>query len=199
MTMALDGRDSVDEDAALLVAYAAGDAAAARQLTARLAPRVFSQAYRMLGDRAEAEDIAQEALLRLWKMAPKWDADRAQVRTWLYRVAANLCTDRLRRRGRHGPALDDIAEPDSGQPSAEARMQSETRQAALEEALLTLPERQRSAVILRHIEGMSNPQIAEILEISVEAVESLTARGKRALAAILRPRQAELGFDDDPT
>lgn len=197
--MAFDGRDSVDEDATLLAAYARGDASAARQLTVRLAPRVFSQAYRMLGDRAEAEDVAQEALLRLWKIAPKWDPERAQVRTWLYRVAANLCTDRLRKRGRSGPALDEIAEPESGHPSVEARMQSDTRQAALEAALHALPDRQRQAVVLRHIEGMSNPQIAEVLEISVEAVESLTARGKRALAAMLRPRRAELGFDDDPT
>ena len=63
----------------------------------------------------------------------------------------------------------------------------------------TLPERQRMAVVLRHIEGLANPDIAEVLGISIEAVESLTARGKRALAAILRPRKEELGFEDDPT
>ena len=64
---------------------------------------------------------------------------------------------------------------------------------------MRLPERQRQAVVLRHIEGLSNPEIAQVLGIGVEAVESLTARGKRALAAELAPRRSELGYDDDPT
>ena len=197
--MAFDADDSAYTDAALLADYAKGDAAAARALTARLAPRVFAQALRMLGDRAEAEDVTQEALLRLWKVAPEWDADRAKVSTWLYRVAANLCTDRLRRKGRVSPGLDEVPEQQSGDPSVERHMQSATRLNALEQALQTLPERQRMAVVLRHIEGLANPDIAEVLGISIEAVESLTARGKRALAAILRPRKEELGFEDDPT
>ena len=68
---------------------------------------------------------------------------------------------------------------------------------ALQAALDQLPERQRQAVVLRHIEGLGNPEIAAILDIGVEAVESLTARGKRALAAILAGRKAELGYEDD--
>lgn len=202
MDMAFDavsgsGQDS--DDAELLAAYAVGDASAARMLTARLAPRVYAQAFRMLGVAAEAEDVTQDAMMRLWRIAPKWDADRAQVSTWLYRVAANLCTDRLRQRKRNGPSLDAISEPESDTPGAEEQLQEGSRLTALETALQSLPDRQRQAVVLRHIEGLGNPQIAEILEISVEAVESLTARGKRALAAILKPRRAELGYEDDPT
>ena len=85
-------------DAALLVAFANGDGDAARLLTARLLPRVLAQATRMLANAAEAEDVAQEAMIRLWKIAPDWQQGQAQVSTWLYRVVANLCTDRLRKR-----------------------------------------------------------------------------------------------------
>lgn len=184
-----------DED--LLAEYAAGDANAARALTQRLAPRVFSHAMRMLGgDRAEAEDVAQEALLRLWRAAPAWRTGEAKVSTWLYRVTANLCIDRIRRR-RTGPDLDAVPEPVDEAPSAAAGMQQQARAEALQGALDSLPDRQRQAVILRHIEGLSNPEIAEIMDIGPRAVESLVARGKRALEAALIGRRAELGYEDD--
>ena len=182
-------------DDALLVLYANGDASAARALTLRLTPKVFGHAFRVLGDRAEAEDVAQEALIRLWKQATDWRQGEAKVTTWLYRVVANLCTDRLRK-GR-GVALDAIPEPEDDAESPAEAMQQKSRQAALQEALLELPDRQRQAVLLRHIEGMRNPEIAQIMDIGVEAVESLTARGKRALAKILAGRKDELGYSDD--
>jgi RNA polymerase sigma-70 factor (ECF subfamily) len=184
-------------DADLLARYAAGDAAAARMLSARLSPRVYAHAVRVLGDRAEAEDVTQEAMLRLWKQAGTWDGARAQASTWLYRVVANLCTDRLRRRPTD--TLDDVETPADPAPGMETRLQDGARHDALQAALLRLPERQRQAVILRHIEGLANPEIAEILDVGVEAVESLTARGKRALAADLAARRDALGYDDDTT
>lgn len=187
----MDGPD----EAALLARYARGDAAAARVLTTRLTPRAYAQAMRLLGDRAEAEDVAQEAMMRLWKIAPDWRTGEAKVTTWLYRVVANLCTDRLRRRPRGGVALDDVAEPPDPAPGAEAQMLAQARRAALADALATLPERQRLAVMLRHFEGASNPEIAERLGVSVEAVESLTARGKRALAAALKGQETALGYE----
>ena len=190
--MPLDTMDDVTDEA-LLVLYANGDAAAARTLTLRLTPRVLAHAYRMLNNRAEAEDVAQEALMRLWKIAPDWRQGEAQVTTWLYRVTANLCTDRLRRA--RGVALDSIAEPEDGRPSADDGLQDQARAAALQAGLATLPERQRQAVVLRHLEGRSNPEIGEIMDISTEAVESLTARGKRALAEALAGRREELGYD----
>ena len=179
----------------LLARYARGDAAAARLLVARLTPVVFRHAARVLGDTAEAEDVTQEALVRLWKIAPDWEAGRAKVTTWLYRITANLCTDRLRKR--RGVALDDIAEPTDPTPGVEAQLQTQARMDALQAGLMQLPERQRQAVILRHIEGLANPDIAQILDISTEAVESLTARGKRALATIMAPQRDTLGYDDD--
>lgn len=183
-------------DEALLVAFARGEARAARVLTARLAPRVLAQAGRMLGNPAEAEEVAQEAMLRLWRQAPDWEPDRAKVSTWLYRVTANLCTDRLRQRGRSEP-LDKVAEPEDGARSVAARMQDGARTAALRAALADLPGRQAQAVALRHLEGLSNPEIGEIMGCDVRAVESLVARGKRGLIAALAPRKAELGYDDD--
>lgn len=182
-------------DEALLILYANGDHAAARSLTLRLTPRMLAYAARMLGDRAEAEDVAQETMLRLWRIAPDWRQGEAQVSTWAYRVAANLCTDRLRRR--RGVGLDDAPEPLDDAPSALAGMIEGDRLRALDVALAQLPERQRQAVVLRHIEGMANPEIAVIMEIGVEAVESLTARGKRALAAALSGKRAALGYEDD--
>lgn len=193
--MALDELAELDDDA-LLALYANGDPAAARLLTARLAPGVFAHAARLLGDRTEAEDIAQEAMLRLWRQAPDWRPGEAKASTWLYRVTANLCTDRMRRRRGGYKTLDEVPEPEDEQPGAADRMQERSRMHALEAALATLPDRQRQAVILRHIEGLANPEIAAIMDIGVEAVESLTARGKRALAAALADRRDELGYTD---
>ncbi|GGL60485.1 RNA polymerase sigma factor [Wenxinia marina] len=185
-----------DPEGAWLVAYANGDPDAARVLTAALGPRAYAQAARMLADRAEAEDVVQEAMMRLWRIAPDWRQGEAKVSTWLYRVVANLCTDRLRRRGR-GVPLDAVPEPPDDAPTAAAGMLESARHRALAAALAELPERQAQAVTLRHLEGLSNPEIAAIMDIGVEAVESLTARGKRALAAILAGRREELGWTDE--
>lgn len=194
--MPLDDLSDLD-DAALLARYATGDRMAARALTLRFTPRVLGYAARLLGDRAEAEDVAQEAMLRLWRIAPDWRSGEAQVATWLYRVVTNLVTDRARmRRRRPATSLEDAPEIGDGQPGVEMRLMAADRLAALDAALACLPDRQRQAVVLRHIEGLANPEIAEILGIGVEAVESLTARGKRALAAALAGRRADLGYDD---
>ena len=185
-------------DEALLARYAAGDPAAARALTLRLVPRAMGYAARMLGDGAEAEDVVQEAMLRLWRAAPGWRAGEAQVSTWLYRVVTNLCTDRLRHRKRRpAAALDEAPEVADGARGAEAGLIEADRMAALQAALDALPDRQRQAVILRHIEGFTNPEIAEVMDIGIEAVESLTARAKRALTAVLAGRREELGYGEE--
>ncbi len=191
--MPYDALSEVSDDA-LLVLYANGDAEVARALTLRLTPRVLRLASRMLGDAAEAEDVAQEAMLRLWRIAAEWRQGEAQVSTWLYRVASNLCTDRLRRR--RTVDIEAVPEIEDGQASAVEGMIEADRVSALQQALDGLPDRQRQAVVLRHIEGLSNPEIAEVMDIGVEAVESLTARGKRALAAALAGRREDLGYGD---
>lgn len=185
-----------DTDAALLARFAAGDRAAAAELARTLGPRAFAVALRTLGNRAEAEEVAQEALLRLWRMAPDWQSGNAKVSTWLYRVVLNLCTDRLRRNRGGMARLDAVPDPVDPAPTAPERMQERARVEALQAALMDLPDRQREAVVLRHIEGLANPEIAAAMDVSVEAVESLVSRGKRALARLLAGRRDELGYDD---
>lgn len=174
-----------DEDAALLARFAGGDQAAARLLTDRLLPAVLRQAWRMLGDEAEAEDAAQEAMLRLWRQAATWRSGEARVSTWLYRVTHNLCIDRIRRR-RSSVAIEDVAEPSDPAPPVLERLAEGERMRALAGAISALPDRQRRAVTLRHFEGLGNPAIAERLGTSVEAVESLLGRARRQLAAAMR-------------
>jgi len=190
-------RDTLDEisDDALLALYAQGDPRVAPILTARHLPRVYRHAVRALGDPALAEDVAQEAMLRLWQIAPKWRAGEAQVSTWLYRVTANLATDLLRKKRMVG--LDQASDTPDPAPPAEEAMQRSARLDALQNALEMLPDRQREAVVLRHIEGLANPEIGAIMGLGVRAVESLVARGKRALSARLMGRRAELGFEDE--
>ena len=192
--MAFDA-EKIGADVRLLAGYAAGAPEAARLLTNRFLPLAYRLAARILADRAEAEDVAQEAMLRLFRAAPGWQPGQAQVSTWLYRVTANLCTDRLRKR-RVLP-LDDVPEMADGQRSVAEVLMAADRQAALERALGHLPERQRLAVVLRHLEGLANPEIARIMEIGTEAVESLVARGKRNLKEALIGQRDALGYEDD--
>ena len=190
--MAFDAMNDVSDDT-LMVLYANGDPDAARSLSFRHAPRVMALSRRLLLDAAEAEDVAQEAMLRLWKIAPEWRQGEAKVSTWLYRVASNLCTDRLRKK--RGVHLDDVPEPADDAPSVEAQMALNDRAGALQAALEQLPIRQKLAVTLRHIDELSNPEIAQVMDISVEAVESLTARGKRTLAGLLLNQKEKLGLE----
>lgn len=183
-------------DEALLVRFGNGDPSVAAELTRRLAPRVLSLATRVLGSRAEAEDVTQEAMIRLWKIAPEWRSGEARVTTWLYRVGMNLCIDHKRKARGGYVDLDAIPEPPDPAAGAAEALQEGARRDALQEALMTLPERQRQAVVLRHIEELTNPEVAGIMDISVEAVESLTARGKRTLAKALAGRREELGYQD---
>lgn len=190
------GRDSTApaDQAQLLARFAGGEMRVAEALTDLIAPRLLRYAARMLGDSVEAEDIVQETMLRLWRIAPDWQEGQAQPMTWAFRVAANLCTDRLRRRRGGVPEMPDL--PDEA-PGMDARLMTRARTQALQAALMRLPERQRQAVVLRHIEGLSNPEIAAIMLVGVEAVESLTARGKRQLAQLLAGQKDELGYYDD--
>lgn len=194
MPMPTESEDARPDDA-LLALYGRGEGRAARVLAERLTPLALRVAQRMLGDAAEAEDVAQEAMLRLWRAAPGWQPGAAKVTTWLYRVVVNLATDRLRRR--RSVALDSVPEPEDGRPGAVAGLIEADRAAALQGALLALPGRQREAVVLRHLEGLANPEIAAIMGLGVEAVESLVARGKRGLVAALAERREELGYDGE--
>lgn len=191
MNMPYDDTNELSDENLLLL-YSNGDRDAAQILTQRFVPRLLSFCTRMLNDVAGAEDVVQETMIRLWKLGENWQTGEARLSTWVFTVARNLCTDQLRKK--RPVDIDAIPEPADDAASNDVRLHLAERQSALQVALDQLPERQRTAVILRHIEGLSNPEIGEILELSVEAVESLTARGKRALASILSSRKEELGL-----
>ena len=187
-----NGLQKKDADHALLAAFADGDRRAAQQLTERLMPKIYAHAYYRLGNTSDAEDVTQEAFLKLWKVAPNWKQDKAHVSTWLYRVVSNLCKDRYRRTTLE--ATTSIQEPADESASPTSELDEQIRQKALYAAMSALPESQRLAVQLRHIDELTNPQIAEIMDLSIEAVESLTARGKRKLTKILQTQKSELGY-----
>lgn len=161
---------------------AAGDAAAVRALVNRYSPGVLALATRMLGDSAEAEDVTQETFIRAWKALPSWEP-RAKFSTWLHRVALNLCYDRLRKHREVLPEeLPDRADPSLGPQDTLDQTQ---RVKAVEAAIARLPERQSAALTLCALQGHSQSEAAEIMEVSVEALESLLARARRTLRAEL--------------
>ena len=172
-----------DQDDDLVLRAGRGDPAAIRALVARKLPRVLSLAQRMLFDPAEAEDVAQETFLRVWKNAPRWQPGKAKFDTWLHRVALNLCYDRLRRR-RERPTADVPEQEDTG-PAPDRRLLARDVGRRVDAALGALPERQREAIVLCHYQELGNIEAAALMQVSVEALESLLSRGRRALRAAL--------------
>ena len=140
---------------------------------------VQAYAFRMTDNRADAEDVAQETFLRVWDRARTFDDGRVRVSTWVYRIAHNLCVDAFRRRREVvEDGLETLAdERFSGLPGSI----EEERRAAVRAAVGELPERQRAALVLCQLQGWSNRDAARVLEVSVDALESLVARARRTL------------------
>lgn len=181
------------EDAALVAAAAAGDASAFRSLVDRHLSGVIGVARRMLRDEAEAEDVAQEAMLRLWRSTDGLDVGPPGLRPWLRRVVSNLCVDRMRS-GKRLVVTDEVPEQAEA-ATQQSEMEAQDTSQRVDAALKALPDRQRAALTLFHYEGLSQIEIGQIMGISDEAVESLLARARRSLKAALRDELQELLAD----
>jgi RNA polymerase sigma-70 factor (ECF subfamily) len=184
--------DDSDDDA-LIRAVASGDAGAYRALAERYLAPIVRYASRLLGDAHEAEDVAQETFLRLWQQASRYEARGHKPSTWLYRVAHNLCVDRLRKRR---PEANESPDEREGGERPSGELAKKELAAAVHAALTALPERQRAAIALIHDEGMSQTEAAEVLGCGVEAVESLLSRARRTLRATLATTAAEYRGDE---
>jgi len=161
----------------LLLASARRDAAAFAELVSRYYKPVYRMVWRMMNGNAETEDVAQEAFVKLWQN-PAQIREAKALKGWLMRVASNLAIDRLRRKP-HG--IDAIAEVADPRQVTGAELEEQAVTARVNQAIASLPERQKLAVTLVYFEGMSNISAASVMDISVEAIESLLTRGKRAL------------------
>lgn len=171
-----------------MAAIAAGDQRVYADIVRQHSRAIAFYAWRMLGRQAEAEDVTQETFLRLWTQAARWQPNRAGISTWLHRVAHNLCIDLMRKD--KSALTDDLAEDlEDKQPDLGEDLDDNRRHRWLQQALAELPERQRSALILSHYQGLSNQAIADVMELSVDALESLLARARRALKASLADKQ----------
>jgi len=168
----MTGNRNTDEE--LMARLGRQDMSALGELVHRHQDRVLEIAFRTLGKWDLAEDVAQEAFLRIHRAAPKYKP-KAKFTTWLYRIVVNLCLDEKRRRARNGTSLEEVtletqAEPDSDH--AEKKEIAQTVKAAVDE----LPERQRITLVLHRYKGLSHGQIAEATGWSGSAVESLLVR-----------------------
>jgi RNA polymerase sigma-70 factor (ECF subfamily) len=175
----------LDADAALIAAVAAGDADAFEELVRKYERPVLSTIYRYVGDRAAAEDVAQEIFLKVWRRAGSFKG-RSSFSTWLYRIAVNQCLNfREKRRRRRGEPLDErMADM---RPGPAERYEAEARSRLVREAMDGLPGKQRMALILSKYERRSYKEIAQIMGVSLAAVESLIFRGKQNLKQVLLP------------
>ena len=180
--MSLATPQSADDDT-LMTRVAARDAEAFRALVEKHAGKAHRIGWRMLGDTVEAEDVAQEAMLKLWEQADKWQAGGAGVAAWLNRVATNLCLDRLRRR--RFSSAEDVPERIDESPLADAQMDGEWMRQRAMKAVQALPDRQRVAIILTYYEDCSNIAAARILDLNIKAFESLLLRARQALKTAL--------------
>jgi RNA polymerase sigma-70 factor, ECF subfamily len=173
----------------LLLASARRDATSFAELVSRYYKPVYRMVWRMLNGNAETEDVAQEAFVKLWQN-PAQVREAKALKGWLMRVASNLAIDRLRRKVHSNiEAVPEIVDPSQ---RTGAELDERAASARVDSAIAQLPERQKLAVTLVYFEGMTNIAAASVMEISVDAIESLLSRGRRALKETLAGDWREL-------
>ncbi|MDA9534032.1 RNA polymerase sigma factor [Bradyrhizobium sp. CCBAU 25338] len=179
-----------DEDSELLDKLATGDEVAFRMLVERHIDRAYAIALRIVGNAADAEDVVQDSMLKIWSHRGRWQHGRAKFSTWLYRVISNRCID-LRRKPRT-ENVEAVPEVADSQPGAVELIERNELNDMLELAMQRLPEQQRIAVILSYHENMSNGEIAQVMDTTVAAVESLLKRGRQQLRQLLRKHERDI-------
>ena len=179
-----------DEDKELLDRLATGDETAFRLLVERHIDRAYAIALRIVGSAADAEDVVQDTMLKVWTHRGRWQHGRAKFSTWLYRVVSNRCID-IRRKPRT-ENVDVVPEVADGKPDAASVIERAEMTDILEAAMQRLPEQQRVAVILSYHENMSNGEIAEVMDTTIAAVESLLKRGRQQLREMLRRHERDI-------
>ena len=178
------GDGDSDGDEALVKRIGRGDAGAFKILMTRYASLHLSFAKRLVGSREEAEDIVQESYAKLWTHARDFDPRKSKFTTWFYRVVFNRCLDHKRKK--RPLALPEGFDAPDDAPSAHHALEASERAAKVREALERIPARQKAAIVLCYFEGVSNREAAEILGLSVKALESLLGRGRQSLQVFLR-------------
>ena len=163
-------------------ATASGDTMAFNRIVQRHSPGLHALVLYKTSNCRDADDVVQETLWRAWKHADAWQPGRAQLKTWLYRVAVNLIIDRHRQTGRRAETdMDQMPDRADDSVSAERALSDRQQLARLESVLETLPDRQKVAIHLSARQEMSNTEIAEVLETTEGAVEQLLVRARRRL------------------
>lgn len=190
-----DSGSGCDDD--LLARIGNDDQAAFRLLVERHIDRAYALALRILKNAADAEDVVQDTMLKVWTQRGRWEGGRAKFSTWLYRVVTNRCID-LRRQSRTD-GMDDMSEFADEKPDAFTTLHREEVGHLLDTAIQKLPEQQRIAVVLSYHQGLGNAEIAEVMETTVSAVESLLKRGRQQLRYFIRDSGNDIlqAFTDD--
>jgi RNA polymerase sigma-70 factor (ECF subfamily) len=179
------------DDAELMLRTGNGDTAAFERLVERHQALVIGTVARMLGSNSDIDDVAQQVFIRVWKSASRYTPS-AKFTTWLLTITRNLVFNEARRRKRHpGIALDthegneSLSLPDQARSVPDEALLERELEAAIDRAILSLPERQRLALVLRRYEGKSYEEIADVLNLSVPAVKSILFRARSELRAAL--------------
>jgi RNA polymerase sigma-70 factor (ECF subfamily) len=186
MAMSID-RGGLDDEAKLIARSLKQDSDAFGQLVEQYATVIVNLAYRMVGDRTEAEDLAQETFVAAFKALPKFRAE-SKFSTWLYRIAANKCKDWLRAK-RPGQGVQDVDVDevlDEGVVAEERtpeRLLSQQQVAAqLDRAIQRLPPLYREAFVLKHVEGLSYEEMQEIVGVNADTLKMRVYKGRLQLS-----------------
>lgn len=169
-------------DEQLMLQVMRGDSAAFRQLAGRHLGRAYAIAFRLLHNREDAEEVAQEAASKVWQKAASFDPSRSAFGTWFYRIVSNAALDRLRRRKPPSDNLDDYTErlSDDAPTGEDLRIEADNAR-HIKQAITTLPPAQQMAITLVYYEDFSQAEAARIMNITTSALEALLFRGKKGL------------------